>query len=177
LNQASFIRFHDLKRGLIAGAIAIAINTILLQIGSALHIQTGHGGLLMWLAKHLGFAPIAWNQGILGMLPMKIWKTGFHLLVGMGMAVFYIFIVEPALGRKLSPLSKGFIYALVVWLMNATIILPGLGQGFAGSAVISLYGLVYYAFAHTVFFLVLALIYGSSKDRVTEVIAKLGFRV
>ena len=108
LNQASFVRFHDLKRGLIAGAIAIAINTILLQIGSALHIQTGHGGLLMWLAKHLGFAPIAWNQGILGMLPMKIWKTGFHLLVGMGMAIFYIFIVEPALGRKLSPLSKRF---------------------------------------------------------------------
>jgi len=73
------------------------------------------------------------------------------------MAVFYAYVVEPLLPG--TALVKGLLYALLIWLANAFIVLPWIGEGIAGSANISLGGMIYFAVAHTVFFVLLALLY------------------
>jgi hypothetical protein len=47
------------------------------------------------------------------------------------MAVFYAFLLEPILPG--SALAKGLVFALLVWLANAFIVLPWIGEGLAGS--------------------------------------------
>jgi hypothetical protein len=73
------------------------------------------------------------------------------------MAVFYAFLLEPILPG--SALAKGLVFALLVWLANAFIVLPWIGEGLAGSRYLSAAGMIYFAFAHTVFFVLLALLY------------------
>src|SRR6476661_6497638 len=53
-------------------------------------------------------------------------QDGFHILVGLLMAVFYAFVLEPVLAG--SALVKGLVYALLVWLANAFITLPWIGK-------------------------------------------------
>jgi hypothetical protein len=73
------------------------------------------------------------------------------------MALFYAYVVEPLLPG--TALMKGLLYALAVWLANAFIVLPWIGEGIAGSANLDAGGMIYFAFAHTVFFVLLALLY------------------
>src|SRR5262245_31099174 len=61
-------------------------------------------------------------------------KTGFHIVVGLLMA-------------------------LLAWLANALIVLPWIGEGIARSLYLSADGMIYFAAAHTVFFVLLALLY------------------
>jgi hypothetical protein len=84
-------------------------------------------------------------------------KTGFHIFAGLLMTLFYAHVLEPILPR--SALAKGLLYALLVWLANAFIVLPWIGEGIAGSAHLSAAGMIYFAAAHTVFFVLLALLY------------------
>jgi hypothetical protein len=84
-------------------------------------------------------------------------KTAFHIVVGLLMAVFYAYVLDPMLPG--SALVKGLLYALLVWLANAFIVLPWIGEGVAGSAFLSAAGMLYFAAAHTVFFVLLALLY------------------
>jgi hypothetical protein len=83
-----------------------------------------------------------------------LFQTGFHLLVGIMMALFYAFVLEPLLPS--SPAFKGWLYALVVWIANAAIILPLTGEGFAGSTNLTVAGMAWFAGCHALFFLVLA---------------------
>ena len=145
--------------GLGAGAIAIVINILLLQLGAIIGLETGHGGLLKWSVALLHLGPIQWHQPPLDSLPQAAWKIAFHFVVGLAMALFYTLLLEPALRQRSSPLLSGLLYALAVWVVNATVILPQLGMGIAGSAAIPLSGMLYFAFAHTVFYVVLALLY------------------
>jgi hypothetical protein len=62
-------------------------------------------------------------------------------------------------------LRKGSAYALVVWLLNAAVVLPATGDGFAGSAHLSLADMIWFAGAHTLFFVLLAGLYGRLKRR------------
>jgi hypothetical protein len=78
----------------------------------------------------------------------------FHLAAGIMMALFYAFILEPVLPPGAA--FKGWLYAIAVWIMNAAVIFAVSGEGFAGCAHISLAGIIWYAGAHTLFFLVLA---------------------
>lgn len=149
----------SLSFGLQAGAIAIVINILLLQMGAALGLQTGHGGLLKWSVMQLHLGPIQWHKAPLASLPMAAWKIGFHFVVGIGMALFYTLILEPLLRNRFTPMQSGLLYALLVWLANAFVILPGLSMGIAGSAVIPVSGMLYFAFAHTAFFVILAMVY------------------
>jgi len=84
----------------------------------------------------------------------KSFQTGFHLFVGLLMALFYAFVLEPFLPRRTA--AKGWIYAIGVWLINASVVLPATGEGFAGSAHLTAAGILWYAASHTLFFLVLA---------------------
>ena len=61
--------------------------------------------------------------------------------------------------RSGPPWVKGIVYSLLLWLANAFIVLPWIGEGVAGSRHLDLAGMVYFGFAHTVFFLALALLY------------------
>jgi hypothetical protein len=46
-----------------------------------------------------------------------------------------------------------------VWLLNAAVVLPLTGEGLAGSVHLSLAGMTWFAAAHTVFFVLLAVLY------------------
>jgi hypothetical protein len=84
-------------------------------------------------------------------------QTGFHLFVGILMALLYAYVLEPRLPR--GPWLRGFLYALAVWLLNAVVVLPATGEGFAGSMHLTLAGMIWFAAAHTVFFLLLSVVY------------------
>lgn len=142
------------------GSIAIFINSFLLYLGGVLGVDTGHGGLLKLLSKIIGIYPIAWGKGYLSGVTSFTGKYWFHIAVGIFMAFFYVYIFDVILGKNMKPILKGLIYALLVWLANSIIVLPALGYGFAGHLKIPASGMVYYAFAHTAFFVLLAVLYG-----------------
>ena len=87
----------------------------------------------------------------------SIFKTCFHIAVGLGMALVYAFAVEPRLSGP--AWIKGLWYALILWVMNASIILPLIGEGIAGVRHLNFAGVFYYACARTVSFVLLALWY------------------
>ena len=83
--------------------------------------------------------------------------VAFHGVVGLAMAVIYGLLLEP-LWRG-PPWLLGILYAAMVWIANAFVVLPILGEGIAGSATLSLAGMLWFAAAHTLFFVALAVLY------------------
>jgi hypothetical protein len=78
------------------------------------------------------------------------------------MALFYAYVVEPALiGR---PWVKGVICAVAVWMLNAIIVLPLIGEGLAGSRHLGAAGMIGFAAAHTIFFVLLAVLYAPLRN-------------
>jgi hypothetical protein len=119
---------HPEKRffpAIAAGTIAIVVNTLALKLADVIQLATAHGGLLRLISPCL--SPLfhetgisALWRGISGPLPgTPIFQTGFHLAVGEAMAIFYAYLLEPYLPG--SPLAKGLLYALGVWLLNALV--------------------------------------------------------
>ena len=109
-------------RALLAGAVAIGMNTTLLAGADELGLKTAHGGLLRLLecvgdgiAARLSQA--AWRDtAILPLVSSAHFEFFFHVFVGLLIAVFYAYVVEPALiGR---PWAKGLICAVAVWMLN-----------------------------------------------------------
>jgi len=134
---------------LLAGAVAIVLNTGALAAADLVPLATAQGGLLRFLGMLTGGA-VAVPAG-------AMFQTGFHIAVGLAMALFYAFALEPVLRGP--SWQRGLIYALAVWLANAAIVLPATGEGFAGSRHLSLAGMTWFAAAHTLFFVVLAVLY------------------
>lgn len=152
-----------LAAALIAGLIAIVVNTAMLEAADWIPLVTARGGLLKLLKIYfasplagLGVADL-WAALPLPAADTNAFKTGFHILVGLLMAVFYAFVLEPIFSGP--ALVKGLVYALLVWLANAFIVLPWIGEGIAGSGFLSAAGMICFAAAHTVFFVLLALLY------------------
>ena len=73
------------------------------------------------------------------------------------MAVFYVAVVRHLPPCRVWP--NAVAYAMGVWLLNAAVVLPLIGEGFAGSRNLSLAGMAAFAAIHTVFFLLLAGLY------------------
>lgn len=168
-NSGGHSVWKRLLASLIAGSVAIAINTFILLAADWIPLATAHGGLLK-LIKPVAAGPLhalgvadAWTRLGLPAVGSATFKTGFHVAVGLAMAVFYAFVVDPALRGP--SWRKGFLYAVFAWLANAFIVLPLTGQGIAGSRNLTLAGMVYYAFAHTVFFVLQAILYGKLVSR------------
>lgn len=132
---------------LIAGAIAIALNSLLLRAADLIPLATAHGGLLRLLQTITGIHVTA----------TAAFRWEFHAAVGLAMAVVYAYVLEPNLPG--SPFVKGLLYALTVWVLNAAVVLPLTGEGFAGSRHLTVAGMAWFAAAHTVFFVGLALLY------------------
>lgn len=158
-----------LQASFVAGAVAILLNTALLKLADAIALPTAHGGLLRlimpWMARPMKLSRVAFAWRHIGGPPADapLFQVGFHLAVGMAMAVFYAFAVEPLLRGP--AVVKGLIYAAAVWLLNAAVVLPVTGEGFAGSSHLSLAGMAWFAAAHTVFFVVLSVLYGALRAR------------
>ena len=148
---------------LLAGAIAIAVNTALLEGADAIGFTTARGGLLR-LLKDLA-AQIApdvnladtWNNVLAPATTGDLFRNGFHIVVGLLMALFYAYVLESALPGK--PLVKGLIYAALVWLLNACVVLLAIGEGIAGLRFLGVPGMIGFAAIHTVFFVLLAVLY------------------
>lgn len=142
---------------LLAGTVAITLNIATLAAADLVPLATAHGGLfrlLVMLSDNRVPIPVS-----------SAFQTGFHFVVGLAMALFYALILEPTL-RGPSWLS-GLIFAAAVWLANAAIVLPATGEGFAGSRHLTLTGMVWFAAAHTLFFVVLAVLYERLRGRHT----------
>jgi hypothetical protein len=134
---------------LLAGAVAIALNIAALAAADLVPLATAHGGLLRLLMMLSGDAlPIPAGSAS---------QAGFHIIVGLVMALFYALVLEPVLRGP--SWRRGLIYAIAVWLINAAVVLPATGEGFAGSRHLTLAGVVWFAAAHTLFFVVLAVLY------------------
>ena len=129
---------------LAAGALAIDVNTALLALSDALGLPTAHGGLLRFLQM--------WGVP----LPSgPVFAMGFHIAVGLAMAVVYAMLVP---WSGLRPVAAGLWSALLIWLLNSVVVLPAIGEGFAGSHHLGLLGMAMFAAIHTVFFVLLALL-------------------
>lgn len=149
--------------GLIAGAVAITINILLLNLFDALGIETARGGLQklvkQWMSEPLVRAGVSHAWGSIG-LPgpeTPLFRTGFKVTVGLIMAAAYTVLLEPWLPGGW--LRKGLVAAILFWLINAAVVLPLLGEGFAGARLLSPLGMVSYAVAHTTFFVAVAGLY------------------
>ena len=148
---------------LLAGALAIAVNTALLAAADAIPLVTARGGLLELLTiafrgslARLG-AEVLWLQSGLPAPGGTTFQLGFHVVAGLAMALLYGLVLEAWLTGP--PWRKGLVYAAAVWLANALIVLPLLREGVAGSKSLSLPGMAYFAAAHTVFFVGLAVLF------------------
>lgn len=152
-----------LLASLAAGGVAIAVNTTLLSLADAVHFTTARGGLLRLLRNGAAQLPATlslqapWRNVLAPVTSGSRFGTIFHVMVGLLMALFYAYLLERRLpGRAL---AKGLWYALGVWLLNACVVLPLIGEGFAGSLHLPLAGMVGFAAIHTTFFVLLAVLY------------------
>lgn len=153
-----------LVASLAAGIIAISVNSALLAASDAMGLSTAHGGLLKLLMN--GAAPLVellglavwWHGSVVPTASGAAFQFGFHILVGLLMAIFYATAVEPALSGP--SWRKGFFYAVAAWLLNAFIVLPLINEGVAGARHLSLAGMAAFAAIHTVFFVLMAVLYG-----------------
>jgi hypothetical protein len=158
---------------LAAGSVAIIVNTLALKAADIVSLPTAKGGLLRLVSSWS--APLLTKLGVLSVwtslglpaIATPAFQTSFHLIVGILMAIFYAYIVEPLL-PTLDDVIRGAAYALIVWLLNAFVVLPLTAEGIAGTAHLTLAGVLWYAAAHTIFFLLLAQLYGTLKRRAYE---------
>jgi len=177
LNQGARASFPEAPQGvflivaaaLAAGTVAIALNILVLDAFDAADIVTARGGLQKlvraWLSPPLIASGLshAWSSSGLPGPDTPVFKTGFKVTVGLLMALAYAVLFEPIFRGGF--LRKGVIAAVPFWLLNACVVLPLLGEGVAGVRTLTVGGLLSYAIAHTVFFVVLAWAYGTLKSR------------
>jgi hypothetical protein len=140
---------NRLVRALFAGAIAIALNTLALVAADLVPLATAYGGLLRLL--------VISSDGYLRPPAGAAFQNAFHVVVGLLMALLYAYTLE---ARMTGPAwLRGALYALAVWILNAGAVLPLIGEGFAGSRSLSIFGMAWFAAADTLFFMTLAILY------------------
>ena len=158
-----------LEASLVAGVLAILANTLALKLADVISLPTAHGGLLRlvspWFAPLLAGAGLTdvWHRIGAPATTSQTFQIGFHVLVGIAMSVFYAFAVEPLDEDR--PVTIAFAFAVLVWGVNAAVVLPLTGEGFAGGAHLRLAGMAWFAAAHTLFFVAVALTYRTLRVR------------
>jgi hypothetical protein len=146
-------RLDAVGAALAAGVAADAVNTAMLWGFDALGVSTAHGGLLRLLLRSADAVLATVGTGTLPP-PTPAVQVAFHAAVGLAMALGYAGLVEPRLPGP--PWCRALATALAAWLVNAALVLPATGEGFAGSRHLGSFGLAAFGLAHTAFFLVLA---------------------
>ncbi|CAG9209315.1 conserved membrane hypothetical protein [Paraburkholderia tropica] len=146
-------RTFSFQAALLAGLLSIVVNTTLLIVADHFHIVTARGGLLTLLLDLIGAPLPSWLASWVTSWPFR---QLFHVAVGVAMIVIY----AATLARLYAPvIAKGLFSAALVWLVNAAVILPAIGQGFAGAKMLSPLGMTLFGAAHTLFFLMGAVLY------------------
>lgn len=157
------VALSSLKAGLLAGTVAITVNTLALKLAHPLGIVAESGGLLRLGSRYAG--PIAnglgithaWAKaGLPGPASPPVWLV-FHYLTGFGMVRLYVRVLEPRLPGN--GLAKGSLFSLLPWLINGLLVLPMLGQGVLGWQVLSAAGMTYFFAANGLFGGILGIIY------------------
>lgn len=163
------MRKSRLAPAVMSGSVAIVLNTLALKAADLVPLATAKGGLLrllsVWFAAPLAATGIAsaWLRSGAPAPDGSLFQIGFHLIVGLMMALFYAYVLEPVLPG--GNVWKGAVYAIAVWLLNAVVVLPATGEGFAGRAHLTFAGVVWFAAAHSSFFMALAVLYGGLRRR------------
>ena len=159
----------SVRTALLAGLIAILINTALLHMADFIPLKVQGAGLFKGLKLVFGGfvvqtpLPALWTQLHLPAPESAEFKFWFHAVVGLVMAVVYVALLEP---RSPDPAwVTGLLYALLAWLLNAFVLLPAIGEGVAGVRQSTPAGIAYYAMAHTVFFVLMAVLYARLRLR------------
>ena len=136
-----------LKIALIAGFIAISVNTLLLELAPVIHLKAEGGGLLKLLLQY--GRPMT---GHIAFLNTSFFSLIFHYLTGLVMIMIYACWFSQLL--KMSGWIKGSLFSLLPWLINGLIVLPLLGFGLLGNYKLSLAGMCYFLIAKWLFGLV-----------------------
>lgn len=152
-----------LPAALVAASVAIGVNTLALKAAELIPLETAKGGLLRLIEPgagkvldQLGVA-FLWSAAGGPSPSSPVFQTLFHLGVGIMMGLFYAYAIEPWL--RGGAWIKGWLYAVAAWLLNAAVVLPLTGEGFAGRTHLGAAGMIWFAVAHSIFFVLLALIY------------------
>ncbi|MGD9809240.1 MAG: hypothetical protein AB7E76_00070 [Deferribacterales bacterium] len=146
-----------------AAVIAIAVNTFMLKIAPVIKIKAGAGGLFGLLKKHYGtaFTEVglsgAWTALGLPQPGTLLFYILFHSFIGFMMSILYVYAIEKYLAG--TGIRKGAVFSMLPWLFNSIVVLPMLGNGFAGSRVIGLVGITYFFIANGVFGILLGYLY------------------
>jgi hypothetical protein len=136
--------------GIKAGTPAIVANEIILLSADLAGVRTAHGGLLRLICVTTGITNPIFQQ--------QVFQIGFHLVVGVLMSVFYGIALYPRVGDH--PLKAGLLYGSIVWMINSAIVLPLIGEGFAGSKSLTVLGMMLFAIAHMLFFVLQSMLFG-----------------
>lgn len=136
--------------GIKAGIPAIIANETVLLIADLAGISTAHGGLLRLICVITGITSPIFQQ--------PAFQIGFHLVVGVLMAVLYGVALYPRIGDR--PLEAGLLYGAVVWIINSAIVLPLINEGFAGLKSLTTPGILLFAIAHMLFFVLQSVLFG-----------------
>jgi len=148
---------------LMSAAVAIVANTLALHAADAFGLPTARGGLLHLLTSCIAAVLRRNPSGAVLATQVQVAaasssiQIAFHLGMGLMMGVVYAFVCEPWALRR--PWSCGLVCGLFVWLANALWVLPATGEGIAGAAHLTWLGIAWFAAAHLLFFLCLAVLY------------------
>lgn len=150
-----------------AGLVGITINTMVLKAAPLLHIHPGAGGLLqlMLLCTQRWAPSLIPALHALGLTkpPSTVGFLWYHYATGLGMILLYFYVFSPRLpGPRW---WRATLFSLFPWLVNSAIVLPLLGEGFAGLRVLSWSGALYFFFANWLFVMVSDVSYqGRTRD-------------
>ena len=150
---------YKANRILIAGFIGISANTVALKLAPLFHVDPGAGGLLQLLLLYASrtlpwIVPFMHSLG-LTKPPSLIGYLWFHYLTGLGMIALYFYGIAWWLpGPRW---WRGTLFSIFPWLINSAIVLPQLGQGFAGLKTLAPSGVLYFFFANWICFVVAAI--------------------
>lgn len=154
---------------LAAGLVGISVNTIVLKAATLLYIHPGGGALLQlmllyaqrwspWLLPALHALGLTKTPSLFGFL----W---YHYATGLGMILLYFYVFSTRLpGPRW---WRATLFSFLPWLINSAIVLPQLGEGFAGLRVLPCSDALYFFFANWLFVVSSAVSYQDRRqDRV-----------
>lgn len=157
-------RMRRPSAAVLAGFIAVSVHTVLLLAARAFDLQVGSGGLL-------GLLRNAWGDRFQALGIGRIWSGAglplpgstafwilFHVLVGILLALIYAWLFEPRL--KGSGQRRGVLFAQLPWILHSAVLMPLVGNGFAGYHVLPLVGIAWFFVANAVYGALLGFCYG-----------------